>query len=195
MKENETRNKLLDATFFEVYSNGYHGAATASILKRAKVPKGSMYHFFDSKKDLVLSTIEKRIIPKMDDFFNFTKYPNETVFQTVERIFKKMSHHENLITYGCPLHRLMVEMSSLDNDFEKILSSKFNDFVNDFSNLLKDAIEKKELKPFDTKQMARFFITSTWGEISLAPVLSSKEEFHKHIEILIMLLKYYKLEN
>jgi len=193
MKENETRNKLLDATFFEVYSNGYHGGATASILKRAKVPKGSMYHFFDSKKDLVLSTIEERIIPKMDDFFNFTKYPNETVFQTVERIFEKMSHHENLITYGCPLHRLMVEMASLDSDFEKIVSSKFNDFVNDFSNLLKDAIKKKELKSFDTQQMARFFITATWGEISLAPVLASKDAFQKHIEILMILLRHHQL--
>lgn len=193
MKENETRKKLLDATFLEVYSNGYHGAATASILKRANVPKGSMYHFFDSKKDLVLSTIEERIIPKMDDFFNFKKNPSETIFQTLERIFNKMNHHEILITYGCPLHRLMVEMSSLDNDFEKILASKFNYFVNDFSNLLKDAIDKKELKQFDTQQMARFFITSIWGEISLAPILSSKEEFQKHIENLMILLRHYRL--
>ena len=193
MKENETRKKLLDATFLEVYSNGYHGAATASILKRANVPKGSMYHFFDSKKDLVLSTIEERIIPKMDDFFNFKKNPSETIFQTLERIFNKMNHHENLIIYGCPLHRLMVEMSSLDNDFETILASKFNHFVNDFSNLLKDAIDKKELKPLDTQQMARFFITSIWGEISLAPTLSSKEEFQKHIENLMILLRHYQV--
>jgi len=193
MKENETREKLLDATFFEVYSNGYHGAGTASILKRANVPKGSMYHFFDSKKDLVLSTIEERIIPKMDDFFNFKKNPSEAIFQTLERIFNKMNHHENLITYGCPLHRLMVEMSSLDNDFEKILASKFNHFVNDFSNLLNGAIDKKELKQFDTEQMARFFITSIWGEISLAPALSSKEKFRNHIDNLMMLLKQYCL--
>jgi len=193
MKENETRRKLLDATFLEIYSKGYHGAATASILRRANVPKGSMYHFFESKKNLVLTTIEERIIPKMDAYFNFEKNPNETIFVTLERIFNKMNTNEDLITYGCPLHRLMVEMSSLDNDFEKILVSKFNHFVNDFSNLLKEAIDKKELKPLDTLQIARFFITSTWGEISLSPTLSSKEKFQKHIENLMYLLKTYKM--
>lgn len=192
MKEKETRNKLLDATFYEVYSHGYHGAATASILKRAQVPKGSMYHFFNSKKDLVLSTVEERIFPKMDNFFNFNEHANETIFQTLERIFDKMNQHENLITYGCPLHRLMVEMGSLDKDFEKILVSKSNSFINNLSKLFHNAIDKKELQSFDTQQMARFFITSIWGEISLAPSLSSKEAFQKHIENLMIVLQNYQ---
>ncbi len=39
MRIRESREKLLDAAFLEVYKNGYHGASTAAILKNAGVPK------------------------------------------------------------------------------------------------------------------------------------------------------------
>jgi len=192
VKENESRKKLLDAAFIEVYNNGYHGASTASILTNAGVPKGSMYHFFNSKKDLTLTSIQERIFPKMDNFFNFTPYENETIFKTLDRIFTHMSTNSLLIKNGCPLHRLIVEMAPLDNDFEKILTKKFENFVENLSILFKLAINKKELKLFDTHVVARFFITSTWGEISLPSSISSKKSFLSHTDYLIKLLKHYE---
>lgn len=105
MQIRESREKLLDAAFMEVYKNGYHGASTASILKNAGVPKGSMYHFFNSKKDLVLTAVEERIFPKMDVFFDFTVNEDKNIFQTIECIFERMSGHPFLIKNGCPLIR------------------------------------------------------------------------------------------
>ena len=48
--ENNTRKNLIDSAFSEIYSNGYQGASLTTILKNAKVHKGSMYHFFENKK-------------------------------------------------------------------------------------------------------------------------------------------------
>ncbi len=192
MQIRESREKLLDAAFMEVYKNGYHGASTASILKNAGVPKGSMYHFFNSKKDLVLTAVEERIFPKMDVFFDFTVNEDKNIFQTIECIFERMSEHPFLIKNGCPLHRLIVEMAPLDNDFEDKLNKKFNNFVQNLSNLFEIFIDKNELKKFDTYTMARFFITSTWGEISLPPSISSKKSFLQQVKYLITLLKSYE---
>lgn len=192
MKHSDGRERLLDAAFLEVYKHGYHGAATASILKNAGVPKGSMYHFFKSKKGLILAVIEERIFPRMAAFFDFTKYPDETVFQSLERIFSKMSTHEVLITNGCPMHRLLVEMAPLDKEFETVLAKGFEGFVSKLSALLTTAIDDKELEPFNTEATARFFITSIWGEISLPPSLSSKESFLHHADYLLILLKHYE---
>jgi len=188
----ESREKLLDAAFLEVYKNGYHGASTAAILKNAGVPKGSMYHFFNSKKGLILATIKERIFPKIDIFFDFTMDEDRDISQTMESIFAKMSEHTFLIKSGCPLHRLMVEMAPLDSEFEYILNSKFDDFVKNLSNLFNVSIEKSELKDFDTYTMARFFITSTWGEISLSPSISSKKSFLQHSRYLTVLLRCYQ---
>lgn len=193
MKHNDSRERLLDAAFLEVYKNGYHGTGTAAILKKAGVPKGSMYHFFDSKKDLVLTVCQERIFPKMEIFFDFTRYPNEDIFQSLERIFENMSTHEFLITNGCPMHRLMVEMAPLDEAFETLLVDEFHSFTGKLSELLQSAIDKQELNSFDTQATARFIITSTWGEISLPPSLSSKGSFLHHKNNLLTLLLSHKM--
>ena len=62
MKNNTTtQEKLLNATFEEVYQHGYHGTGLSAILKNANVNKGSMYHLYKSKKELMLDVIEKVI--------------------------------------------------------------------------------------------------------------------------------------
>jgi TetR/AcrR family transcriptional repressor of nem operon len=195
MPSKDTRTKLLDAAFLEVYTHGYHGAGTASILKKAAVPKGSMYHFFNSKKDLVLSVVQEYVSPKMDEFFDFTPQKDETVFQSFERIFTKMSTHELIITHGCPIHRLLVEMAPLDPEFENVLKEIFATFVNRVNTLLQTSVQKGELIAFDTETTARFFITSTWGEISLPPSLSSTESFLKNSQLFLRMLNTYKTLN
>ena len=37
---------------------GYNATSVDAILKKAKVSKGSMYHHFKSKKELVLAMVE-----------------------------------------------------------------------------------------------------------------------------------------
>ncbi|UFS63230.1 TetR/AcrR family transcriptional regulator [Sulfurimonas sp. HSL-3221] len=192
MKRQDSRARLLDAAFAEVYKNGYHGTGTAVILKAAGVPKGSMYHFFASKKELVLAVSQERIVPKMDDFFDFARLPGENIFQTFARIFAKMQNHTALIANGCPLHRLLVEMAPLDPDFEAVLTKAYHHFIDKLSLALEAAIADGELVAFDTKAFARFFITSTWGEISLPPSLSSKESFGHHAQYLTIVLEHYR---
>jgi len=193
LSDNDTRNKLLDTAFLEVYKKGYHGASVNAILKEAGVPKGSLYHFFPSKKELVLSVVKERIIPKMEQFFDFTLNDGESVTQSLERVFEKMKVHNLLIQNGCPLHRLIVEMAPLDSKFEKVLNEAFNHFVKNLSALFAKGIERGEYISFNTDMMARFFITSIWGELSLSPSLSSLETFNAHTKSLLNHIKQYEI--
>lgn len=61
-----TRDKILDATFKLVYKYGYNGTSTAMVFKECNIPKGSLYHYFKSKKELVLAVVTERIAPKID---------------------------------------------------------------------------------------------------------------------------------
>lgn len=193
MKNNEkkiqTRDKLLNAAFEEVYIKGYHGSSTSVILKNAKTPKGSMYHFFPSKKDLVLAVIKERIFPKMDSFFNFTYERDKSVVAIIENIFIKISQNEMLIKNSCPMHKLIVEMSPLDEDFNKILNEHFEKFLKELSQLLEIGIEKKEFNNFDSKEMSTFILLSTWGILSISPSMSSKEKFEKNYNLILDIVK------
>ena len=56
-----TRDHLVAAAFAEMYRCGYRGADLNSILGRAGVTKGALYHHFDSKDGLGHAVIEQAI--------------------------------------------------------------------------------------------------------------------------------------
>jgi len=194
MKEkNSSREKLLDITFEEIYIHGYAATSIGSILKKANVPKGSMYHFFDSKKALVLAMIKERLCPKMDLFFTYEKQEDLTVFQSLKQTFAFMAKNRSLITHGCPLYRLMVELSSVDKDFDTLLVKKYEEMRNKLEALLQIGIDSNEfnetLKP---NTFAPFFITSVWGVLSLSPSVSSPKLFVSNIKQLLTLLELHQ---
>ena len=50
---NDTRQKLIDITYDEIYEKGYQAASLSEILSKAQVHKGSMYYFFKNKKSQI----------------------------------------------------------------------------------------------------------------------------------------------
>jgi len=192
-EKNATREKLLDITFEEIYIHGYAATSVGSILAKAQVPKGSMYHFFDSKKSLVLAMIQERLYPKMDLFFNYEKQDDLSVFQSLKATFAFMAKNKPLIINGCPLYRLMVELSPVDKDFDALLVKKYEDMQTKLEQLLHVGIKTKEFKDtLSPKDFSSFLITSVWGILSLSPSVSSPRLFLSSIKQLLSLLALHK---
>ena len=92
-KKQPTREKLLDITFEEVYIHGYTATSIDAILKKAQIPKGSMYHHFKSKKELVLAMVKERLFPKMDMFFMYEKQEGKSVYDSFRKnLLWKLRH-------------------------------------------------------------------------------------------------------
>ncbi|MCF6340321.1 MAG: TetR/AcrR family transcriptional regulator [Sulfurimonas sp.] len=49
-KKQSTRNKILDTVFTLVHIHEYNGTSMSMVLKKCGIPKGSLYHCFESKK-------------------------------------------------------------------------------------------------------------------------------------------------
>ncbi len=195
MKEkNPTREKLLDITFEEIYIHGYASTSIGSILKKASIPKGSMYHFFKSKKVLVIAMIQERLFPKMDLFFNYKKEKEQSVFSNLKDTFVSMSKHKKLIIYGCPFYRLMVELSPIDKEFDSLLMLKYNELLLGLETLFQEGIDNNEFsKSLNAKHFAEFYLSSVWGVLSLSPSLSSAKNFITHIRYILNTLESYKI--
>jgi len=172
-----SRDKLLDVTFETVYRYGYHGASTAEILKKAGVPKGSMYHHFGSKKGMVLAMIEERLIPKVRAFFDFEMRVDATAIEILEHIMQKIAHNTMLIQHGCPLHRLMFEMQGLDSDIAAACEAEFHHLSGNLSKVLAFGIREGSVIEADPRELAEYIIASSWGFLSRPMASSSKEQF------------------
>ena len=68
--EADTRTRILDAAEELFAEAGYNGSSTAGIAKRAKVPKGLVFHYFPQKMDVLTALIDERtfveILPVTD---------------------------------------------------------------------------------------------------------------------------------
>ena len=193
MKKQSTREKLLDITFEEVYIHGYNATSIDAILKKAKIPKGSMYHHFKSKKELVLAMVEERLFPKMDMFFKYEKQEGKSVMDSIRTTLVFVAKNKPLVIYGCPLYRLMVELSPVDEEFDALLSSKVNDMQKSAALLLQRGKDIDEFNDrLDTEAFAGFLLSSVWGILSLSPTLSSSKNFIKQSKYILKELESYK---
>ena len=191
-KKQNTREKLLDITFEEVYIHGYTATSVDTILKTAVIPKGSMYHHFKGKKELVLAMVQERLFPKMELFFNFERKEGGTVTDALRGTFAGMAKNKPLITYGCPLYRLMVELSPVDETFDSLLTTRVVQMQENLALLLQQGIESGEFKEtLPTKDIANYILESTWGVLSISPSLSSSKHFIRHSKFILDTLANY----
>ncbi len=184
-----TREKILDAVFKLVYVNGYNGTSMAMILKECGIPKGSLYHFFKSKKKMVLAVLKERISPRMDEFYRLEIVDKEHGLNTIIINILKVAQKQDAVTYGCPLNRLNQEMSPVDEDFER----EINVIYDNIKTRLKRLIESSNLKgEIESDSLAEFIIATVWGNISLSPKQSSKKRYLASVNHLVKYLKSLK---
>jgi len=192
-KKQPTREKLLDYAFEEVYVHGYNATSVDVILKKAGVPKGSMYHHFKSKKELVLAMVKERLFPKMDMFFKYEKEEGKSVTDSFRKTFVGISKNKPLVTYGCPLYRLMVELSATDKEFDTLLSSKASQMKDGIKFLLQIGIDLGEFNDtLDIDTFSAYMLSSVWGILSLSPSLSSSKQFIQQSKYILKELASYK---
>ncbi len=184
-----TREKILDAVFALVYAKGYNGTSMAMILKECRIPKGSLYHYFASKKEMVLAVVKERIMPRMDEFYEFKDVDDEHAIDTIIKSILKISQKKELLSYGCPLNRLNQEMSPVDKDFEQEINAIYENMKHKIKSLLENSNLKETV---DSDSLSEFIIATVWGNLSLSPEQSSKDRYLQSIKHLIVYLKSLK---
>lgn len=182
MEKAETRQKLIDCAYEEIYSKGFQGASINDILKNAGVNKGSMYYFFKSKKELAIAAITEKMQERFSERYvsvssrdgAYLRHFFEMLRDTRSRDFKR----------GCPLANLVQEMSNLDKDFDEALKAIYASFRAAVKKVLDKAIEAGEFKACDTDKLALFFIVVLEGAIMSAKASGDVKDFSDAIETL-----------
>ncbi len=64
----EEQARILDACIEEFAQHGYALASTNAIVKRAGIPKGTLFYYFGSKKDLYLYVLDHAVTRFVEAF-------------------------------------------------------------------------------------------------------------------------------
>lgn len=191
MQSSKLREHLLNITYEEIYTKGFQAANTSIILKKAKINKGSMYHYFKSKKDLALCVIKEKLKPMI-----IKKYIplREAKTNSFDLLLSLLQNTKILnIKYGCHVNNLIQEMSPLDEDFRIILENIYLYMEESIQYALDTAIKNKEISTsIDTKKLSLFILSSMEGSLITAKKSNNIKHFEDSISILINFLNTLK---
>lgn len=172
------KQRLIDATFEEVFTKGFNTASLANILHRADVKKGAMYHYFPSKKAMALEMIDEKISKRVDERWSSILNTKKDEIESLTTLLNDLEMWDFI--NGCPLGNLLQESLEHDEDFTKALYGIVDKWKKILKNALQSAKEKNILKEStDIEQCATFIIASYEGALLLTKKSKNSIEFQK----------------
>jgi AcrR family transcriptional regulator len=160
---------LLQAAFQEVYRSGFRGADLETILARAGVTKGALYHHFDSKEALGYALVDEVILGLIRDKWFRPLQKSENPVEALIGVVQSTSLLPEHIQCGCPLNNLAQEMSPLDEGFRKRLAKIFSEWHDGVAAALREGKKRGLVRSdVDPDETATFLIAANEGCWSLA---------------------------
>lgn len=155
-----TRDLLLRVGLETLTEKGFTGTGLEEILSRAGIPKGSFYHYFDSKEAFGLALIDlygQFFARKLDRHLLDTRHP------PLDRITAFIADAKAGMTRfdfrrGCLIGTLGQEMATLPDSFRARLQGTFADWQNRLAACLTAAQAAGEIATTaDPDQLAAVF--------------------------------------
>ncbi|BCN31826.1 TetR/AcrR family transcriptional regulator [Anaeromicropila herbilytica] len=120
----EKYEKIIDAAFKLFNEKGYYNVTTIDIAKEANVATGSLYSYFNDKKDIYIEILKRIANNIVQPTVEFWKQNNNLNFQdvaSVKKLFeifiKIMMEHHN---FSKLFHDDMTALTLLDKDISDI---------------------------------------------------------------------------
>ena len=165
----QTRERLMNAAFEEVYHNGFQGSDLKAILAKAGVTKGALYHHFDGKEALGHAVVEHVIARITQDKWLAPLDDVDDPIDALLGILDDTGTSDAEVNGGCPLNNLAQEMSPLDEGFRRRLSEIFTNWIGGVTDALRlGKINGTVRNDIDARDTATFLVAAYEGYISLA---------------------------
>jgi TetR/AcrR family transcriptional regulator, transcriptional repressor for nem operon len=109
----DTKSRLIDAGMAVMFEKGYTNTGIQEVLSSVGVPKGSFYHYFDSKEDFaikIIARVEENYAGLLDGYFLDSSL---TPLNRLRKYFeeKTVAMQEQRCSRGCLIGTLSQEMA------------------------------------------------------------------------------------
>lgn len=174
----DTRELLLRAGLEVLTEKGFSAAGLDEILRRVGVPKGSFYHYFESKEAFGAELIERYaayFARKLERHLGDTSLsPLARLHSFVAAAQAAMARHD--FRRGCLIGNLGQEMGALPESFRGRLQTVFADWQSRFASCLMAAQEAGELsRKSDCDELSAFFWIGWEGAVLRAKLERSAQ--------------------
>jgi TetR/AcrR family transcriptional regulator, transcriptional repressor for nem operon len=173
-----TRRRILDATFREIYRNGFQGMRLDEVLAVTGLTKGALYHHFPNKRALGYAVVDEIIGPMMDGIWLQPLKNAADPLQAMMSVIEQLPDNKpsELLQYGCPLNNLAQEMSPLDEGFRQRLGAVYSQWHAVTEQALQRARQQGRIRAdVDCGETATFVLAALEGCIGMAKNSQSRQ--------------------
>ena len=174
-RTSQTKEQLIEAMRELIWVGSYASTSVEEICSRAKVHKGSFYHYFRSKSDLAVAAIENcwdgcRV--DMDSVFSSTRPGLKRVVDWLvylreeQRAMKEL--HGRVL--GCPIHTIGSELGGNEDALHGLLKRIICDYMRYLTSALRDADAEGALELPDPEATARLVFFYVEGLLTHARI-------------------------
>lgn len=154
----ESRERLVAAAAHFFLMGSYHGVGIAEICAAANVQKGTFYHFFPSKTDLLLEVVERRV-QFVEDLIASIASTNVPAARKIIQIFTMSNAtggegSRDQVPPGFFLANLVLELASTNPPVQAAAKNAFKRWNGAIARIVSDLISEEELSSLDPTDAA-----------------------------------------
>jgi AcrR family transcriptional regulator len=182
-----TRDKLLQAAFDEIYRWGFQAASLDTILAKAGLTKGALYHHFPDKSALGYAVVDEVVKGFLLERWGVLEPPTGDPITALQRVLQRRAARltSREVELGCPLNNLAQEMSPLDQRFRRAVAATFETWMDAVAKDLKRGqAEGFVRRDVDAPKVATFIVAAIEGSFGLAKSARSRPMVRSNLEIL-----------
>lgn len=139
----EKQKQIINAAIKEFVRNGFEKASTNEIVKRANISKGSLFNYFNSKKDLYLYLIEysSKAIVNLNEEIDLSE---TDLFKRIERVALQKFYVQQ--KYPQAFEFLASTKQEESVEVKDIIKQRFNPIYNQAINKLYKDIDYSKFR-------------------------------------------------
>ena len=181
----DTRQRIIEVAKTRFHNRSYADVGIKEICDMASIQKGSFYHFFPSKRDLVLAVIDEFAVDWANGFvaeaFDPTLPPMDRIDYVIDAAYYWQKSNKDLNGHipGCLFGNLALEISTQDDVLRAKLIAVFKSAKERFRDTLDEAVEQGIIDPLDSDATAEAMLAYLEGLILLAKAENDPEVIYR----------------
>jgi AcrR family transcriptional regulator len=150
-------------------TKGYHNTTMSDIATACGLLKGSIYHYFSGKEDLM-----KSVITYLHDWYNRNVFSigSDTTLSGMEKLDKLTEISEEIFSQesgGCLMANIGLETANVNQSFSDLIKEYFNDWIESLAHIFREVYPAEE-----AKHIAELSVSEIEGSVLLMQVFQDK---------------------
>jgi AcrR family transcriptional regulator len=149
----ERKNQILEAAMVVFSRNGFQGARMDDIVAESGLSKGTLYWYFDSKEEIIISLLTRIFDQEMTDLVAIKNKPGTASERLLQFTKDSINSLEQMLG-ALPITFEFYAMAFRHEGVREKLKTYFRQYLEEISPLIQQGIERAEFREVNPLEVA-----------------------------------------